>query len=376
MMDNTRGGLPDPKPPGETGATLLAVGGFATAFGAASCFALPVLLGSLGLDSAWLSSLALLAGPYRSMLLAAAVVCLVGGGGTLLWRRRAAIGCASGAACSRSVVTGVIMGVLSLGVVLTLLGFVFAWALPVIPYSTITCPTCGSAKTETMPTDACQFFYECTGCGMLLRPKPGDCCVFCSYGSVPCPPIQQAGEAWAKIVKFGLSGMPEPFKPAFEEENEAMAQGQRKKIEIFTAGCLTCNETVELVIAGSSHDIEIHDMHQPHIAAQAKQHGIRSLPSVVVDGKLADCCAGRGPDEVILRQAIGWSRRESGFALPAGSMYRSVSRIPRFLFALKRPALARIWGASSASEYPMLQEASWGDHVLDLVSIHRRLLGG
>jgi len=41
-----------------------------------------------------------------------------------------------------------------------------------------------------MPTDACQYFYECTGCGTLLRPKPGDCCVFCSYGSVPCPPIQ------------------------------------------------------------------------------------------------------------------------------------------------------------------------------------------
>ena len=39
--------------------------------------------------------------------------------------------------------------------------------------------------------DACQFFYECTGCGTLLRPKPGDCCLFCSYGSVPCPPVQQ-----------------------------------------------------------------------------------------------------------------------------------------------------------------------------------------
>jgi glutaredoxin 3 len=86
-----------------------------------------------------------------------------------------------------------------------------------------------------------------------------------------------------------------------------MAQGQRNKIEIFTAGCSTCNEAVDLVkrIAGSSHDIEIHDMHQPHIAAQAKQHGIRSLPSVVVDGKLADCCVGRGPDEVVLRQTIG-----------------------------------------------------------------------
>ncbi len=55
--------------------------------------------------------------------------------------------------------------------------------------SVVTCPVCGTAKTETMPTEACQFFYECTGCGQLLRPKPGDCCVFCSFGSVPCPPV-------------------------------------------------------------------------------------------------------------------------------------------------------------------------------------------
>ncbi len=56
--------------------------------------------------------------------------------------------------------------------------------------STLTCPQCGHRATETMPTDACQYFYECHGCGTLLRPLPGDCCVFCSYGTVPCPPIQ------------------------------------------------------------------------------------------------------------------------------------------------------------------------------------------
>ncbi|EKM98092.1 hypothetical protein MXAZACID_17241 [Acidocella sp. MX-AZ02] len=43
-----------------------------------------------------------------------------------------------------------------------------------------------------MPTDACQYFYECKGCGVLLRPNHGDCCVFCSFGTVPCPPIQAA----------------------------------------------------------------------------------------------------------------------------------------------------------------------------------------
>ena len=57
--------------------------------------------------------------------------------------------------------------------------------------STITCPLCGHRALEIMPIDACQFFYDCKGCEALLRPKEGDCCVFCSYGSTPCPPIQE-----------------------------------------------------------------------------------------------------------------------------------------------------------------------------------------
>ena len=56
--------------------------------------------------------------------------------------------------------------------------------------SAIACPSCGKLKTETMPTDACQWFYDCSHCGALLKPKPGDCCVYCSYGTVPCPPVQ------------------------------------------------------------------------------------------------------------------------------------------------------------------------------------------
>jgi hypothetical protein len=56
--------------------------------------------------------------------------------------------------------------------------------------STITCPHCGFNKEEIMPVDACSYFYECTNCGIMIKPKPGDCCVFCSYGSVKCPPIQ------------------------------------------------------------------------------------------------------------------------------------------------------------------------------------------
>ncbi|WP_345257504.1 GDCCVxC domain-containing (seleno)protein [Flaviaesturariibacter amylovorans] len=61
----------------------------------------------------------------------------------------------------------------------------------VVLESTITCPKCGASKTETMPMDACQYFYTCTSCRTHLKPQPGDCCVFCSYGTVKCPPIQQ-----------------------------------------------------------------------------------------------------------------------------------------------------------------------------------------
>lgn len=59
--------------------------------------------------------------------------------------------------------------------------------------SEITCPNCGHRKKESMPADACQFFYECAGCAALLRPRTGDCCVFCSYGTVKCPPKQGPG---------------------------------------------------------------------------------------------------------------------------------------------------------------------------------------
>nr|WP_234992207.1 GDCCVxC domain-containing (seleno)protein [Roseisalinus antarcticus] len=56
--------------------------------------------------------------------------------------------------------------------------------------STLTCPLSGHAEEEVMPTDACQFFYKCAGCGEILRPKAGACCGFCFHGAVSCPPIQ------------------------------------------------------------------------------------------------------------------------------------------------------------------------------------------
>lgn len=61
--------------------------------------------------------------------------------------------------------------------------------------SEITCPECGHKRIETMPTDSCQFFYECNECKTVLRPKAGDCCVYCSYGSAKCPSIQLKSDA-------------------------------------------------------------------------------------------------------------------------------------------------------------------------------------
>ena len=80
----------------------------------------------------------------------------------------------------------------------------------------------------------------------------------------------------------------------------------KRKVEIFSAGCSTCKETIELVkrLAGSSHDVEVHDMNKSEVASQAKNYGVRSVPAVVIDGKLASCCAGRGPEEHVLRAGL------------------------------------------------------------------------
>ncbi len=61
------------------------------------------------------------------------------------------------------------------------------------PNSTLTCPECGHQSTDVMPTNACRYFYDCPNCNVKLKPKAGDCCVYCSYGDVACPPIQLGG---------------------------------------------------------------------------------------------------------------------------------------------------------------------------------------
>lgn len=80
----------------------------------------------------------------------------------------------------------------------------------------------------------------------------------------------------------------------------------KRKIEVFTAGCPACEETLQLVnrIACPSCEVSVLDMKDAAVAKRAKSLGVRSVPAVAIDGKLADCCAGRGPDEAALR-AVG-----------------------------------------------------------------------
>jgi len=126
MIENTNIGAPERAPARDTGALLLAAGGVAAAFGAASCCALPLLLGALGLGSAWLVTVAWFAAPHRIALLAVAIACLASGGGVLLWRRYRTAACVPGAACGRPAITALVTGVLSLGAVLVVLGFLYA----------------------------------------------------------------------------------------------------------------------------------------------------------------------------------------------------------------------------------------------------------
>ena len=77
----------------------------------------------------------------------------------------------------------------------------------------------------------------------------------------------------------------------------------KRKVEVFSAACPACEETVQLVnrIACPSCEVSVLDMKEPAVAKRAKSLGVRSVPAVVIDGKLADCCTGRGPDEAVLR---------------------------------------------------------------------------
>ena len=104
---------------------------------------------------------------------------------------------------------------------------------------------------------------------------------------------------------------------------ETDQKAARRQIDVFSAGCATCNRTIEMVArlaAAEGHELRIHGMHQEHVARRAEELGIRSIPAVAVVApgqqaapgefaplqamKLAACCTNRGPDEAAIRQAL------------------------------------------------------------------------
>lgn len=80
---------------------------------------------------------------------------------------------------------------------------------------------------------------------------------------------------------------------------------EKRKIEVFSAGCPACQETIDLVnsVACPACDVSILDMNNAEIAARAKSIGIQTVPAVVIDGKLASCCTNSGPQESALKAA-------------------------------------------------------------------------
>ena len=83
---------------------------------------------------------------------------------------------------------------------------------------------------------------------------------------------------------------------------------EMRRIEVFSAGCVACEETIQLVrsLVCASCEIEVHDMHKPDVAAKAKSYGVKTVPAIVINGKLAGCCSGRGVDaETLRREGVG-----------------------------------------------------------------------
>jgi len=117
--------MPERETGKETGAVLLAMGGLAAAFGAASCCALPMLLGSLGISGAWLFGVTVIAAPHRLALIAAAVLCLVGAGIMLALRGRA-IACAPGSVCGHRAVAPLVISLTIIGTALAVAGCLYA----------------------------------------------------------------------------------------------------------------------------------------------------------------------------------------------------------------------------------------------------------
>jgi glutaredoxin 3 len=82
-------------------------------------------------------------------------------------------------------------------------------------------------------------------------------------------------------------------------------ENQKRKVEVFSAGCSCCEDVISTIKAAAcpSCEITVYDIRQPEVAERAKRLGVRSVPAVAINGELAGCCSGRGPDVAVLKAA-------------------------------------------------------------------------
>ena len=102
-----------------------------------------------------------------------------------------------------------------------------------------------------------------------------------------------------EVRSFGIGAY------SIERTGEIIMNTNKRTVEVFSAGCPACEPTVKLVksIACPSCDVQVLDMNKPDVAAKAKQYGVKIVPAVVIDGQLASCCTGAGPNAEDLRAA-------------------------------------------------------------------------
>ena len=159
--------------------------------------------------------------------------------------------------------------------------------------STLECPHCGVHKQEAMPTDACWFYYECTGCARILKPLAGDCCVFCSYGDVQCPPMQGQGGCCAPSAVGTKDSIASSSPcPGDETIDSPVATPPRVTIEILAnPGCSKCAaaqgelHAVAAAVLGEGNliwrEVNVRDELDYVVAL-----GVMSMPAIAVNGEL------------------------------------------------------------------------------------------
>lgn len=168
--------------------------------------------------------------------------------------------------------------------------------------SRLTCPHCGHQRTEVMPQDACQWFYECVHCHTLLRPKAGDCCVFCSYGDVPCPPIQLSHGCRVSSEKESIMKKLEVFDPAMCCSTGVCGVDVDPVLAQFAADLKWVAEhgvTVERYNLGQAPQAFAAN---PAVVKEM-EGGMERLPVIVIDGHIVS--TGMYPSRAQLAQRLG-----------------------------------------------------------------------